>query len=300
MEEQRQRAKADAKAKKRGHADTEVCSELRALGRDRLPRPTRSSPARRPSSASSSTASRVERDRAGPAGRGRPRPHPVLRRVRRPGRRRGHHHGRRRRPRRSLDVQRPVKGLIAHTGRGASAGRCAPARRCSPRSTPSGGCRRCQAHSGTHVIHAALRQVLGPTALQAGSYNKPGYLRLDFAWGQALSPATRSEIEEVANHAVRKDLPVSAHLHAAAAGPRDRRAGAVRRDLRRGRAGRRDRRPVVARAVRWHPRRSTPRRSARSPSPASPRSAPACAGSRPSSASTRCATWRGSGRSSPS
>ena len=59
-------------------------------------------------------------------------------------------------------------------------------------------------------MHAALRQVLGPSALQSGSYNKPGYLRLDFAWGQALSPATRSEIEEVANLAVRKDLPVSA------------------------------------------------------------------------------------------
>jgi alanyl-tRNA synthetase len=68
----------------------------------------------------------------------------------------------------------------------------------------------CQAHSGTHVVHAALRQVLGPSALQSGSYNKPGYLRLDFAWGSALSPATRSEIEEVANLAVRKDLPVSA------------------------------------------------------------------------------------------
>jgi alanyl-tRNA synthetase len=57
-------------------------------------------------------------------------------------------------------------------------------------------------------VHAALRQVLGPDALQSGSYNKPGYLRLDFAWQGGLSPATRSEIEEVANIAVRKDLPV--------------------------------------------------------------------------------------------
>ncbi len=65
-----------------------------------------------------------------------------------------------------------------------------------------------QAHSGTHVVHAALRQVLGPEALQSGSYNKPGYLRLDFAWDQALSAATRSELEEVANRAVRADLPV--------------------------------------------------------------------------------------------
>ena len=63
-----------------------------------------------------------------------------------------------------------------------------------------------QAHSGTHVVHAALRQVLGPQALQAGSYNKPGYLRLDFSWTAGLSPETRSEIEEVSNRAVRADL----------------------------------------------------------------------------------------------
>ena len=67
-----------------------------------------------------------------------------------------------------------------------------------------------QAHSGTHVVHAALRQVLGPTALQSGSYNKPGYLRLDFSWQQALSAETRSEIEEVTNLAIRQDLAVSA------------------------------------------------------------------------------------------
>ena len=65
-----------------------------------------------------------------------------------------------------------------------------------------------QAHSGTHVVHAALRQVLGPQALQAGSYNKPGYLRLDFAWDAALSAAQRTEIEEVSNRAVRADLGV--------------------------------------------------------------------------------------------
>ncbi len=65
-----------------------------------------------------------------------------------------------------------------------------------------------QAHSGTHVVHAALRQVLGPDALQAGSYNKPGYLRLDFSWSSALSAETRSEIEEVSNRAVRSDLGV--------------------------------------------------------------------------------------------
>ncbi len=65
-----------------------------------------------------------------------------------------------------------------------------------------------QAHSGTHVIHAALRQVLGPTALQSGSSNRPGQLRLDFAWSGPLSPVTLAEVELVANRAVREDLPV--------------------------------------------------------------------------------------------
>jgi alanyl-tRNA synthetase len=65
-----------------------------------------------------------------------------------------------------------------------------------------------QAHSATHVVHAALRQVLGPEALQAGSYNKPGYLRLDFSWAGALSTETRSEVEEVSNLAIDKNLPV--------------------------------------------------------------------------------------------
>ncbi|TKV60416.1 alanine--tRNA ligase [Nakamurella flava] len=65
-----------------------------------------------------------------------------------------------------------------------------------------------QAHSGTHVVHAALRQVLGPEALQSGSYNKPGYLRLDFAWNAGLSADQRAELEEVSNRAVRADLGV--------------------------------------------------------------------------------------------
>jgi alanyl-tRNA synthetase len=70
----------------------------------------------------------------------------------------------------------------------------------------------CQAHSGTHVVHAALRQILGPTALQSGSYNKPGYLRLDFAWQSGLSQQIRADVEEAANQAIRKDLNVSATI----------------------------------------------------------------------------------------
>lgn len=110
-----------------------------------------------------------------------------------------------------LDVQRPVAGLVSHTvqvrfgevGVGDTA-----------TSLVDSHWRRgaTQAHSATHLVHAALRQILGPQAHQSGSYNKAGYLRLDFSWTQALSPATRSEIEEVANNAVRDNLEVTTRI----------------------------------------------------------------------------------------
>ncbi|TCC48618.1 alanine--tRNA ligase [Kribbella capetownensis] len=108
-----------------------------------------------------------------------------------------------------LDVQRPVKGLIVHKVEVVE-GVLRPGQDVHAEVDHEWRVSACQAHSGTHVVHAALRQVLGPNALQSGSYNKPGYLRLDFAWSSALDQSTRTEIEEVANLAVRQDLPVSA------------------------------------------------------------------------------------------
>ena len=110
-----------------------------------------------------------------------------------------------------LDVQRPAKGLVVHTVR-VVAGELSAGLAVRAEVDQEWRLGACQAHSATHILHAALRQVLGPTALQAGSYNKPGYLRLDFAWPEQLSPETRSEVEEVANLAVRADLPVRAFL----------------------------------------------------------------------------------------
>jgi alanyl-tRNA synthetase len=65
-----------------------------------------------------------------------------------------------------------------------------------------------QGHSGTHMVHAALRQVLGPNAVQAGSLNRPGYLRFDFNWQGPLSEEQRTQIEEVTNQAVQADFEV--------------------------------------------------------------------------------------------
>lgn len=116
-----------------------------------------------------------------------------------------------------VDVQRPIKGLVVHQVRvlegelvstgstGSTGGRGEVHARVDPEWRT--GAR--QAHSGTHVVHAALREVLGPTALQSGSYNRPGYLRLDFGWTQALSPEQVRDIELVSQQALRADLAVA-------------------------------------------------------------------------------------------
>ena len=66
-----------------------------------------------------------------------------------------------------------------------------------------------QAHTATHLIHAALRQVLGPTAVQAGSLNKPGYLRFDFNYTEQLTEEQLREIATVTNQAVDADFAVN-------------------------------------------------------------------------------------------
>ncbi len=69
-----------------------------------------------------------------------------------------------------------------------------------------------QGHSGTHMVHAALRQVLGPGAVQAGSLNRPGYLRFDFNWQGALTEEQRQQVEEVTNEAVQADFEVHTYI----------------------------------------------------------------------------------------
>jgi alanyl-tRNA synthetase len=108
---------------------------------------------------------------------------------------------------RVLDVQKAVKGLIVHRVQVAD-GEFGTGSLVTAEVDPQWRLSARQAHSGTHVVHAALREVLGPSALQSGSYNKPGYLRLDFAWGSGLDADTRTKLEDVANSALRADLDV--------------------------------------------------------------------------------------------
>ncbi|MFK4806608.1 alanine--tRNA ligase [Microbacterium sp. ZW CA_36] len=110
-----------------------------------------------------------------------------------------------------LDVQKPVPGLISHTVE-VSTGEVGVGQ---PATTVVDAANRRaarQAHSATHLVHAALRDTLGKTATQAGSLNRAGYMRFDFSWGQALSDATKTEIEEIANNAVRDNLEVTTRV----------------------------------------------------------------------------------------
>lgn len=110
-----------------------------------------------------------------------------------------------------IDVQKPVPGLVSHTVE-VTSGEVAVGLAATTIVDAANRRAAAQAHSATHLVHAALRDTLGSSATQSGSLNRAGYLRFDFAWTQALSPETKSEIEEIANNAVRDNLQVTTRV----------------------------------------------------------------------------------------
>lgn len=107
------------------------------------------------------------------------------------------------------DVQSPIPGLFVHRGRvrdgeithGASAlAEIDHERRVGIS----------RAHTATHMVHKAFREILGETATQAGSENAPGRFRFDFPSAGAVPTSVLDEVEMRVNVLLAQDLEVSA------------------------------------------------------------------------------------------
>ena len=105
------------------------------------------------------------------------------------------------------DTRRPVGGIIVHRGV-VLEGALRPGIEVVADVPGSVRWDTMRNHTATHLLHKALRDVLGAHAHQAGSVVEPGRLRFDFTHGHALSREELIEIERIANEQIRADYPV--------------------------------------------------------------------------------------------
>jgi alanyl-tRNA synthetase len=105
------------------------------------------------------------------------------------------------------DTQRPVSGLIVH--RGKLHGRVATGQAVLAEVDAALRERTMRNHTGTHLLHRALRNTVGEGARQAGSLVTPDYLRFDYPFDRPLSDEDKRDIEREVRRVIREDRPVT-------------------------------------------------------------------------------------------
>jgi alanyl-tRNA synthetase len=109
------------------------------------------------------------------------------------------------------DVQAPIAGLVVHRGRILS-GEVTPGLEAHSEVDVERRKSISRAHTATHMVHKAFREALGETATQAGSENAPGRFRFDFSATGAVPASVMADVEARVNDLVLADLGVHAEL----------------------------------------------------------------------------------------
>ncbi|MCR5596488.1 MAG: alanine--tRNA ligase [Lachnospiraceae bacterium] len=110
-----------------------------------------------------------------------------------------------------FDVYETVKlpeGRVAHVGK-VSSGSFKVGDKVSMAVDAQNRAKTCRNHSATHLLQAALQEVLGSDVHQQGSYQDPDRTRFDFSYGEAMNAEQISKVQSIVNKKIAEDIPVT-------------------------------------------------------------------------------------------